>query len=167
MNKLAQINDLQPIARRMRERQEQIEADKKEAFKRIGDLIVLAAEQGQDCLLAKTKLGKNLKWSDWLHAHVPQLSEADAAKYERITTEQLIDPRQCVFAFLPPAERDTAPTERTPPKSFEVVAGYITKLKATLRDDPIEKWPQDRVALTRKELEPLVCKLWPERFERA
>lgn len=163
MNKLANINDLQPIAQRMRERQESIEADKRDVFGRIANLIGLAAEQGQDCLLAKTKLGKHLRWSDWLRAHVPQLSEDDAAKYERISTEQLVDPRQCVFAFLPPAERK-AIEQRLPAKPFEVVCGCITKLKSTLRDEPIDQWPQDRLEIARGELEPVVKVLWPNRF---
>ena len=149
----------------MRERQELIEAGKRDVFGRIGELVGLAAEQGQDCLLAKTKLNGELKWSDWLRAHVPQLNEQDAAKYERISTEQMIDPRQCVFAFLPASERPASTAlQRTPPAAFEVFAGYVVKLKATLRDNPISEWDQSRLASTRRELEPLARELWPERF---
>ena len=157
------INDLQPIARRLREREEVIAAKKRAVFEHIGELTGLAAEQGQDLLLAKTKLGKHLRWSEWLGAHVPNLPEQQASKYERIATEQLRDPRQCVFAFLPPIEKDITPA-RTPPKVWERVWGFVHKVQSALRDAPLEKWPENQVEQTKREIEPVAKALWPEKF---
>lgn len=160
-NKLKTANDLAPIAKQMRERQEQIEHDKTDVYARIGNLVALASEQGRDCLLAKVKLGKSMRWSDWLHAHVPNLSEHDAAKYERISTEQLSDPRQCVFAFLPERTDAQAKTERAKPSFFETVLSHTYKLEALAKVQPVDQWPQDQQEAARVRLRPIVAALWP------
>ncbi len=162
-DRLIALNDLKGIAARMRERQEVIEAGKTKTMAQIADVISAIADQGRDILLAKTKLGKHLKWSEWLGAHIPNLSESVAARYERVTTEQLSDPRQCIFAFLPPADREQSP-ERIPPAAWEMASGYINKLAIKFRDQPLDTWPGEQVDATRKQLEPLVRSLWPERF---
>lgn len=162
-DQLQHINDLKPIAQRMRERQEVIIKRKADVYAHIGELVSLASEQGRDCLLAKTKLGKLLRWSDWLNAHVPNITEDEAHKYERITTEQLSDPRQCVFAFLPPHESEPKPA-RTPPKAWERAWGFVTKLKSIIQPTEIKSWPASQVDLTRHELEPAARALWPEKW---
>jgi hypothetical protein len=162
---LAALTELQPIARRMRERQEQIERDKSKVYDNIGNLIASAQEQGQDILTAKAKLGKKVKWSDWLHAHVPSLSEQDATKYERLTTEQLSDPRQCMFAFLPNAERkDDVEVERTKPNAKEFIWRKISTLRNAIKTFDIGTWAAPDIELTKKELEPVARALWPEKF---
>ena len=165
-DKLASINELAPIAKRMRDREERILHQRNKAIAEIGETVALIQEQGRDIVMAKTKLGKALRWSEWLENHVPTLPEALAARYERVATEQLSDPRQCVFAFLPPAEREPKP-ERTAPASWETAWGYVHKLTKVIRDEPITTWPAEQVAATRAEIEPLARLLWPERFAAA
>jgi len=158
-HQLATLSALSPLARTLRERQEQIEAKLRNWHGLTADLVSDAAEQGRDILHAKTKLGKHLRWSDWLHAHVPNLTEAQAAKYERIAVEQLSDPRQCVFAFLPP--RETEPqVKRLPPAAWESAWSHLTKLKSAV--ETVNTWPREQVELTKAELAPLVKALWPE-----
>ena len=158
MNTLAQINDLQPIAKRLREREEQITSKKKSMLANIGELIAFASDQGQDIILAKTKLGKALKWGDWLTAHVPNMDELQAAKYERVATEQLNDPRQCVFAFLPPSDNSSSTAlevQRIKPAAWEIAAGCIYKFMRI----PIEGWPHEQLENTRGELKSAVERL--------
>lgn len=162
---LAVVTELQPIARRMRERQEQINRDKANVYDKIGDLIARAQEQGQDILSAKAKLGKKIKWTDWLQAHVPTLSEHDASKYERLTNEQLSDPRQCMFAFLPPADKQSdVEVERTKPNAKEFIWRKISTLRNAIKTFNIGAWAKPDIELTKRELEPVAKALWPEKF---
>lgn len=160
---LALVNQLQPIAKRMRDRQEQIEHGRQSALNQMSEVIALAAEQGQDCLLVKVKLAKSIKWSEWLSSHVPNLREADASKYERISTEQISSIRQGIFAFLPSPESQPR-EDRDRPKIWETAWGFISKLKSIAAETPLTNWPQRQVALTRQELEPIAKQLWPEKF---
>lgn len=164
MNTTLAINtELKPVAAAMRARQEQIEKDKRDVYGRIGSLVASAQEQGADVLMVKAKLSKTMSFDDWLKAHVPNLSAQDAAKYERITHEQLTDPRQCIFAFLPPAEAKEA-EKRTPPSPREVVWAGAVKLMKAFEFANVESWDEREKDLTRKELEPLARTLWPNKF---
>ncbi len=157
---LAIINNLAPIAVELRERQDVIDSKLRQWHGITADLVLEASEQGRSIINAKHHLGGRLKWSDWLHAHVPNLSEDQAAKYERIATEQLRDPRQCVFAFLPPPEHEHI--ERMKPALWELGWGYLSKFVRVA--DDFGKWPPQQVELARQELEPVAKRLWPERF---
>jgi hypothetical protein len=159
------INELNPIAATLRDREEQISGIKRDVLTRMGEGLGLMAEQGRDITLAKTKLGKAFRWGEWLRIHVPNLPEGLAGKYERIANEQLADPRQCVFAFLPPNESTGKADEpRLNPAAWETALGYVGKLRRTLRDSPITQWPEEQRRLAASELEPLARVLWPERF---
>jgi len=162
-DKLAAINELAPLAKRMREREENIQRQRNKAVAEIGETVALIQEQGRDIVAAKAKLGKAVRWSEWLVNHVPTLPEALASRYERVATEQLTDPRQCVFAVLLPENREPKP-ERIEPAAWETAWGYVHKLARVIRDEPFEKWPDAQVRATRAEIEPLAKKLWPERF---
>lgn len=157
------INSLQPIAKRLRDRQEQIESTKAKTINELGELIGLIAEQGQDILLAKTKLGRTLKWSEWLTAHVPGLPEQMAARYERVSTEMITDPRQALFAFFPSEHRSAAP-KRIAPAAWESFAGIVRKAETVCRTQPLNTWPVEQIQQTRAKLEPIVKALWPDKF---
>jgi hypothetical protein len=164
MNTTLAINtELKPIAAAMRSRQEQIEKDKRDVYGRIGSLVASAQEQGADVAMVKAKLSKNISFEDWLHAHVPNLTSQDAARYERIAHEQLTDPRQCIFAFLPPSEAKEKDT-RIPPSPREVVWAGAVKLMKAFELANIEEWDEREKDLTRKELEPMARTLWPNKF---
>ena len=160
MNKLAIINELQPIAARMRERQETINAEQTTLNGQISTLVLSVWDQARDCLVVKAKLPRTIKWSEWLGAHVPQLSSGDASKYERILAEQLDDPRQCLFAFLPPAKQTTRSKRATPPQ-HELAWACVAKLARLIRDNPLDKWPARQLDLLREQLLPIVRSLWP------
>lgn len=161
--KLAAIHELNSLARSMRDRQEAINASVRRVTTDMSEAIALAAEQGQDCLRAKIKLPKGVRWSEWLKAHVPTLDESTAAKYERVSTEHLDDVRQCLFAFFPPAQQKQI-AQRTPPQPWESAWGLVSKFKRALIDAPIDGWPREQVNAARDELEPVARLLWPERF---
>lgn len=152
---LQTINALQDIAKAIREREELIQAKLRKFTELTADLILDGRDQGKDLLLAKTKLGKAVRWDEWLSAHVPNLSTTQAQKYERLCNEQIADPRQGLFAFLPPADREAKP-ERIPPAQWEVAFGYITKLN---RVAAFDGWPEEQVALTKDSIAAVVSKL--------
>ncbi len=163
---LQTLNGLQPIAQRMRERQEQLQTGKRTLHAGVADLLVLAQEQGKDILLAKTKLGSRLKWSEWLSAHVPNLDETEARKYERLCTEQLSDVRKVAFAFLPPSEKESTQPEtpRTKAGPWETLYGFAQKMRRNARGLDLSKWPKAMKDATRNELEPICQQLFPERW---
>jgi len=161
---LAAINDLQPIAHRLRDRQEQIDKGKQHLCENIAELTSLAYEQGRDIILAKTKTGKTIKFSEWLHIHVPTLQLSQAGKYERVATEQLTDPRQCIFAFLPEADVKKLLPARCKPAPWEVGWGFAHRLHSLAAATPICDWPTQQRDYLAQELEPLARELWPARF---
>ena len=150
-DKLVAINELTPIAKRIRDRQADIESGRHKVEADMCDVIASIQEQGRDIILAKSKLGKAVKWGEWLHAHVPQLPESIASKYERVVNEQITNPRQCVFAFLPPSETK-AKVDRIKPEAWEVCWGLTNKLKRIIRDNPTTNWPAEQVEALRKEV---------------
>jgi len=129
----------------------------------IGGILSEITEQGRDIINAKTHLGKLMAWHEWLENHVPNLPVKTAAKYERITTEGITDPRQAVFAFLPEPDRRPLPRRR-PPDPWEVAWHHLHKFFATLRDAPLEKWHPDRLENLRAELYDACAFLWPDKF---
>src|SRR5262249_27623546 len=101
----------------------------------IGDCIVLARDQGADCLTVKTKLRNQVvRFLEWLPAHVPNLPGDTAAKYERIANEQLTEPRECVFAFLP--KKEVPKIERMKPSKKKLAWAAVHRLENQLRDLP-------------------------------
>ncbi len=163
-NTLQTVKELTPIAKTLREREEQITSIKRDVISRMSEGLGLMADQGRDLLLAKTKLGKTFRWSEWLKANVPNLPETTASKYERIATEQLADPRQCVFAFLPAPEKQGATEQRDTPSPWESVYKHAWSMRKVIRDNPPDQWPQEQRTLAAKELEPLAKVLWPDKF---
>lgn len=147
-NKLSTIATLQDIAKSLRERQELIESKLKKFQEVTADLLGDGIEQGKELALAKAKLGRAIKWSDWLAAHVPNITEVQAAKYGRLATEDITDLRQAVFAFLTPAEvQDTA--KRLPPAEWEKSWGYLRSLERI----KFNAWPSDQQTLAKERLE--------------
>lgn len=150
----------------MRDRQESIEGARAAVLQHMATLIHLGSLQGRDCLLSKTKLGKSLRWSEWLQAHIPNLSALDAAKYQRITEEQLEDPRQCFFAFFDTTPRRVIESDipRQRPEPYERAWGLLRKVGKLITDDSLDEWPAEMVNATREEMEPTARALWPDRF---
>jgi hypothetical protein len=161
---LTAINDLQPIAKRLREREEQIESGKKHLYEHISELTGLAYEQGRDLITAKTKTGKTVRFSEWLHIHVPNLPIEQATKYERVATEQLHDPRQCIFAFIPAADAGNRLPVRAKPSAWELGWGYAHRLLTLTSLKPIDGWPDKQRECLATELQPIAKALWPEKF---
>lgn len=163
---LSILTELQPIAKRMREREEQIIHGKTGVRNAMCEVLAIAVEQGQDITLIKAKLGKHATWEEWRQAHVPNLSSEDAAKCVRLSQEHKERSLgQWMFLFNDPAQHDTDDTtKRLPPNEREVLWGRINKLNNTLRVIDIESWTDTDKDLTRKELEPTAKLLWPDRF---
>ena len=149
--KLIVINELTPIAKRIRERQADIESGRHRVESDMCEVISAIQEQGRDIILAKSKLGKVVRWGEWLQAHVPQLSETIAAKYERVVNEQITSPRQCAFAFLPPSDPKPK-SDRAKPDAWEICWGFTNKLKRTIRDNPPKEWPKEQLESLRREI---------------
>ena len=150
-DQLAAINALQPIAKQLRDGQEAIESKLRQWHNLTSEMVGDAAEMGRQIVLAKTKLGKHLKWSEWLAHHVPNLPETQAAKYERIATEQLHDPRQCVFAFLPSPERsDAAGVVKPTPSDWVRAWGHLGQFVKALHT--VGQWPDEQKAAARQQM---------------
>ena len=154
-DKLQTINELAPIASRLRDREEQISALKRDMIGNLSELIGLAGEQGKDLIIAKTKLSGKMSFSDFLSCHTPTITEVQAKKYERITTEHVTGFRQAMFAFLDVDVDDTDKPKRLPPAQWESAIGLINRLS---RVNVIE-WPEDRVCEARKSMADVVERL--------
>jgi len=164
-NSLQVITELQPIARRMRERQEEINRGKRDAFARMGDVIASVFEQGQDITLAESKLGKAMTLDDWLSGHCPALNSTEAKRYQRVSKERLTV-EQCRFLFTDfnADVKQIETPQRIPPNPRESLWGKIAKLGSAFKAIDLSAWSKTEIDLTRAELEPVAKKLWPERF---
>lgn len=165
-DKLATINELQPIAKRLREREEQIGSKINNVRAHMGDALVLFAEQGRDIITVETKLAGHLSVPEWLKFHVPTLPIERARKYKRVATEQLNE-RQVAFLFYEEDQsqkqlEDTTKTATRKPWDF--VWHKVHALTIQLDDFKPETWPAQQFELTRTELEPLMRKFFPEKF---
>ena len=163
---LSIMTELHPIAKRMREREEQILAGKKNVRANMGEVLAIAVEQGKDATLIKAKLGKSATFADWCAAHVPNMSIEDSAKYVRLSqewTERMAG--QWMFLFQENEPRSINEPKRLPPNEREVLWGRIAKLNSALTTIDIEAWTEQDKELTRHELEPTAKLLWPERFD--
>ena len=163
---LSVMTELQPIAKRMREREEQIIHGKNNVRNSMCEVLTIAVEQGQDITLVKAKLGKHSTWDEWRAAHVPNLTHDDAAKCERLSKENSQRHLgQWMFIFTPPKEvQEEDAIKRLPPNEREVLWGRITKLNNTLATINLSEWTEQDKELTRHELEPTAKMLWPDRF---
>jgi hypothetical protein len=163
---LSIMTELQPIAKRMREREEQIIHGKNGVRNAMCEVLAIAVEQGQDITLVKAKLGKHSTWDEWRAAHVPNLSAEDASKCERLSkenTERSLG--QWMFIFNAPKEVAEDGVKRLPPNEREVLWGRIAGLNKVIHTIDIEAWTETDKELTRHELEPTARLLWPKRFE--
>lgn len=158
------LHELEPIARALRERESQIDTQKRSFYTTLAALIALAGDQGRDLITAKSKLSqRGLTYSEWLEIHVASIPSQQAAKYERLATEQLSDPRQCVFAFLPPADRKPSEkAERTHPPVWERVWGLISRMNNVLKVEPLDRWDDHEIKSLRDSLYPIAVELWPQ-----
>src|SRR5947209_20371046 len=76
------LNDL---ARRINERESQIEVLKKQTIDQANAAVCEALLQGQDLLAAKA-MCKHGEWLDWIGAHCPALSVSTVNRYMRLAT---------------------------------------------------------------------------------
>ena len=159
------MTELQPIAKRMREREEQIIHGKKSVRTNMVEVLAIAVEQGKDATLIKAKLGKHSTWDEWRAVHVPNMSAEDAAKYVRLSqewSERMSG--QWMFLFNEAQPHESHEPKRLPPNDREILWGRITKLNNTLATINLSEWTEQDKELTRHELEPTARLLWPERF---
>jgi hypothetical protein len=162
---LSVMTELQPIAKRMREREELINCGKLRVRSEMCDVLAIAVEQGQDITLVKAKLGKHSTWDEWRAAHVPNLTHDDACKCERLSKENTErNLGQWMFIFNEHKQLADS-VNRLPPNEREVLWGRIAKLNSTFTTIDIEAWTEQDKELTRRELEPTARLLWPERFK--
>lgn len=150
------------IATEMRRTQAEIENRKAKWVEEITALASLAMEQGRMVAEARAAIDGAMSLEDWLRMNVPALTPTDAAKFERIAKEQLTDPRQCVFAFLPKPEAKQLEAPRTPPDFWESFFGVAERLRRATRDNPVAGWPTEQQDIARQRLEPIVRELWPD-----
>lgn len=145
--KLATINQLNEVAHEMRERQELIKSALTEVNHGMASAITLARDQGAALVQVENSIKGHCSIDDWLKAHVPALSPDEAKKYKRITSEHLVDPRQCAFAFLPKPETTGDKVKRIEASDWEKAAGAVAKLNDAIAD--VDSWPAgQRDALT-------------------
>ena len=163
---LSIMTELHPIAKRMREREEQIKHGKKLVLNHVCETVALGAEQGRDVTLVKSRLGKHSSWDEWRAAHVPNMSLDESLLYERMSKENAErNLGQFFFPFLPSNRtRLEDAVQRLPPNAREVLWARIAKLNSALTTIDIEAWTEQDKELTRHELEPTAKLLWPERF---
>lgn len=165
-NNLSILTELQPIAKRMREREEIIIKGKRDVQANVCEVLGHAVEQGQDITLVKSKLGKGATLDQWLAVHVPTLPVDTAAKYVRLSHERKEqDAGQWMFLFVEPQTKQLTETvTRVKPGEREVLWSRIVDLNKVIKASDVARWSEPDRELIRAELEPTAKLLWPERF---
>lgn len=164
------LNELAPIGQRIREREELINAKLRETRQNIADINLLARDQGADFLVAETKLKltKVATLDEWRQCHCPNVPSDRVPKYKRVAKEGLAGGQLVLLLDDVKPEQPTEQQQqqdRTPPVIYDRVWGAVRNIYRQLRDEPLDKWPEVHIELTRRELEPLARQLWPERFQ--
>lgn len=165
------LNDL---ARRINQRESQIEVLKKQTIDQANAAICEALLQGKDLLAAKA-MCKHGEWLDWISAHCPALSVSTINRYMRVATmystkKELIAAESLRAALLlctedKPGSEGTQQPRTWPP--FQEGMGKAWKFVEYVKRHPLGQWPGDTVAALREDLEPVAKELWPERFMAA
>lgn len=162
--------ELHTLAKSINDRQEAIDLIKKRVYETGSQAGVEIIEQGQELIHARDLVPKG-QWEDWLTAHCPRISVRTAQHWmsiarnpQRVALLKSGVPSRELFGAM------TNPSELDGSKPAKSCVDYIQNLYLCsrwtkfVRSHPLETCPEETKAELRKELQPVVSKLWPDKF---
>lgn len=160
------IERAKPFLREAAERHEEILSNRKQWAELTGGMLDSASMIGKSLELARLALTAakvDVAFESILEAHCPNIDAEQAKKYMRWAKGEITDKRQLCLPFeIKPADAEQEQREdRTKPAQWEQAWGYIAKLKRVFNPST---WPAQQKELARKELEPLMREVFPERW---
>ena len=164
------MTDLVAIARRINDRESTIGMLKKQTLDKAADALREVLLQGSDLLRVKAQL-KHGQWTPWMASHCCGISERTAQDYMRLAS----NPQRAadfiaagsIRQALALLERndcsgDKKQTKQWPP--YLEATGRLSKLIGYVERFPLEQWPSEGLEKFKEDLQPIVSKLWPDKF---
>jgi hypothetical protein len=163
------MNNLVALARRINDREEAIEALRRQSVNKVNETLAEVLLQGQDLIEIKARCAHG-NWQSWLRANCPKLSLRSAQRYmalaakapgvERLTES---DSLRAALALcdLEGADQKSGPKQWPP---YMEAIGRLSKLVGFVTRFPVTQWPDEGLDKFREELQPIAALLWPDRF---
>lgn len=163
--------ELHTIAKSINDRQEAIELLKSKVYDTGAQAGIEIVLQGQELIKAK-KMVPSGQWQDWIAGHCPRISVRTAQHWMKIA----IDPQRVALlkSGVPSRELFGAMVDRSEKNGTDKPAKSCTDYLQTLylctrwikhvRDHPLESCPEETREELRRELHPVVARLWPDKF---
>ena len=156
---------LPALAKRLQERERQLEGLKSLALDGIRDVAIVAIQHGQDLLFAKDTLGP--EWREQLTAQGYQGQEHLIDGYMRLASKvrdlnELSDPNKYKQALLscgllPEPDGATHEPSQKPADTFLRHVNRVVQLfNQATTELPIARWDSTRKQMAKQQLEPLV-----------
>lgn len=167
------ISQLTALARRIKSREETIEALRARTLQGVYQSLAEVVLQGEDLIKVKA-LCPHGNWLPWLRVNCPKLSERRAQRYMALARKapraadlSEADSLRSALALCDMEGDSSGPQQpkRWPP--FMEAIGRLSKLVGFVNRFPITQWPSDGLDKFRDELKPVASLLWPERFKDA
>lgn len=161
---------LAKIAKRINEREENIQALKSRAVGAVNESLCEALFQGQDLLELKAKVAHG-NWQNWLRANCPKLSLRTAQRYMALAAKApeigSLQEADSLRAALALCELEGAKQGQSPKQwpAYIEATSRLNKLAGYLERNPLDAWPSEGIDKFRAELQPIAERLWPDKFQ--
>lgn len=161
------------LAKAINEREEAILMIKNKTIEVAGSAVVEARLQGNDLLKAKEMLSHG-SWLPWLESHCPRIGERQAQRYIRLAQKWSLNPssrtdldactsiHEALEIFATPRTDATPPAEPMP--AYLQTIQLFSRAMKFVTTQPMDVFPDEAKAKLRNELQPIVSRLWPEKF---
>jgi hypothetical protein len=163
------MNDLTILARRINEREKDIEALRKLAIEKVNDTLREVLLQGQDLIEMKSRC-RHGTWLNQLRVTCPMVSERRAERYmalaRSVANGASVDEAQSLRSLLAICGME-GEEERQEPKrwpSYLEAIGRLSKVVGYVTKFPVAQWPSEGVDKFREQLFPIARELWPDKF---
>ncbi len=166
MNTL-ETRELHKIAKRVNERERLIDDLKSKTSQVASSAVAEAILQGQDLIKARALVPSGC-WLDWLAANCPRIHDSTARRYMTVARNcARVHDSSSLRQALALLAKDNSPASSSRPKEcpehLQILYLFSRAVKYSLLHS-FKRCPEETKAELRKELEPLVMDLWPERF---
>lgn len=163
------FSDLRELARAIRSRQDEINAQKDDLVARANGIGRNLRLQGLDLLKAKNLVGHG-DWLEWLAVHSPATSPRVAQYCMKIANanssshfDECDTWAEC--RALMTSDKTPATKERPWPAKKNIAnLKLMDRWLKALATDPLNQCPETIKRLYRQRLQPIAAQLWPEKF---
>lgn len=168
---LEKATALKSLARRIVQREQVIEAKRRQTMTAACETMAEIILQGADLIEAKSHQ-RHSQWLFWLTKHFPK-SAATAQRYMRIAANasrvthlengSLRQALAILHCFPDESAAAAGPAPALAPV-YDRLVFRLSKITALVQKNPIDDWPDQTRGQLKEQLEPIVRGLWPERF---